>query len=55
VPCKKLDGQRKEKVIKIIIRFYIVDIKVTNKFGRGVYISKHIMDNLLDTEPEKII
>jgi len=25
---------------------------VTNEFGRGVYISKHIMDNLLDLEPE---
>jgi hypothetical protein len=53
--CQKLDGQRKEKVIKRIIQFYVVDIKVTNKFGRGVYISKHIMDNLLDIEPENEI
>jgi len=52
VPCKKLDCQREEKVIRRIIKFYMVDIKVTDEFGRGVYISKHIMDNLFDFEPK---
>ena len=40
------------EIKKRVIRFYIVDIKVTKKSGRGIYINKHIMDSLLDFEPE---
>jgi len=37
MPCKKLDCQREEKVIRRIIKFYIVDIKVTWIWKRSVY------------------